>query len=125
MAETTTLGLGRYFTRSGKKAYDQLTWVKRDSEIINPMTGEAVFEQKGVEFPEDWSLNAINIVAQKYFAGTPGEADREDGLKVLIDRIVDTITRAGVQEDYFIDDKEAESFREELKFILLRSRPAS
>ena len=124
MAETTTLGLGRYFTRSGKKAYDQLTWVKRDSEIINPMTGEAVFEQKGVEFPEDWSLNAINIVAQKYFAGTPGEADREDGLKVLIDRIVDTITRAGVQEDYFIDDKEAESFREELKFILATQRAA-
>ncbi|MEZ6330616.1 MAG: vitamin B12-dependent ribonucleotide reductase [Candidatus Saccharimonadales bacterium] len=124
MAETTTLGLWRYFTRSGKKAYDQLTWVKRDSEIINPMTGEAVFEQKGVEFPEDWSLNAINIVAQKYFAGTPGEADREDGLKVLIDRIVDTITRAGVQEDYFIDDKEAESFREELKFILATQRAA-
>jgi len=124
MAETATLGLGRYFTRSGKKAYDQVTWVTRDSEIINPMTGKAVFEQKSVEFPEDWSLNAINIVAQKYFAGTPGEADREGSLKTLIDRIVDTITRAGVQEDYFIDDKEAESFREELKYILATQRAA-
>jgi ribonucleoside-diphosphate reductase alpha chain len=124
MAETATLGLGRYFTRTGKKAYDQISWAKRDSEIINPMTGKAVFEQKGVEFPEDWSLNAVNIVAQKYFAGTPGEADREASLKTLIDRIVDTITRAGVQEDYFIDDKEAESFREELKYILATQRAA-
>ena len=124
MAETATLGLGRYFTRSGKKAYDQVTWVTRDSEISNPMTGKAVFEQKDVEFPEDWSLNAINIVAQKYFAGTPGETDREGSLKTLIDRIVDTITRAGVQEDYFIDDKEAESFREELKYILATQRAA-
>ncbi len=124
MAETATLGLGRYFTRSGKKAYDQVSWVTRDSEIINPMTSKPVFEQKAVEFPEDWSLNAINIVAQKYFAGTPGESDREGSLKTLIDRIVDTITRAGVQEDYFIDDKEAESFREELKYILATQRAA-
>lgn len=124
MANTATLGLGRYFTRSGKKAYDQLTWVKRDSEIVNPMAGKAVFEQKGVEFPDTWSLNAINIVAQKYFAGTPGEADREASLKTLINRIVDTITRAGIQEDYFLDDKEAESFREELKYILATQRAA-
>lgn len=124
MAETATLGLGRYFTRSGKKAYDQVSWATRDSEIINPMTGKPVFEQKAVEFPEDWSLNAINIVAQKYFAGTPGDSDREGSLKTLIDRIVDTITRAGVQEDYFIDDKEAESFREELKYILATQRAA-
>lgn len=124
MAETATLGLGRYFTRAGKKAYEQLPWVMRDAEIINPMTGKAVFAQKDVEFPDDWSLNAVNIVAQKYFAGTPGQADRESSLKTLIDRIVDTITRAGVQEDYFIDDKEAESFREELKYILATQRAA-
>jgi ribonucleoside-diphosphate reductase alpha chain len=124
MAETATLGLRRYFTQTGKKAYDQIKWVKRDSEILNPVTGKYVFQQKDVEFPEDWSLNAINIVAQKYFAGTPGEADREASMKTLIDRIVDTITRAGVQEDYFIDDKEAESFREELKYILATQRAA-
>lgn len=124
MADTATLGLGRYFTRSGKKAYDQLNWVKRDSELKNPMTSEIVFEQKGVEFPENWSLNAINIVAQKYFAGTPGDADREASLKTLIDRIVDTITRAGTEEDYFANEKEAEAFREELKYILATQRAA-
>lgn len=124
MAQTATLGLGRYFTRNGKKAYELLKWVERDSEIVNPMTGEAVFSQKAVEFPEDWSLNAINIVAQKYFAGTPGHPDREASLKTLINRIVDTLTRTGTQEGYFLDDKEAETFREELKYILATQRAA-
>ena len=81
MAQTTALGLERYFTKQNKPAYEQLKWVKRDSIIMNPISKKPVFEQKDVEFPEDWSLNAINIVAQKYFAGTPGAADREDSFK--------------------------------------------
>jgi ribonucleoside-diphosphate reductase alpha chain len=124
MAETAVLGLGRYFTKSNKQAYDQINWVVRDSELKNPMTGEIVFEQKNVEFPENWSLNAINIVAQKYFAGTPGMADREASFKTVIDRIVDTVTRAGLEEDYFVSNKEAEAFKEELKYILATQRAA-
>ncbi len=81
MSQTTSLGVERLFTPKKSKAYDQLKWVKRDSIIKNPMTGKAVFEQKGVEFPDSWSLNAINIVAQKYFTGTPGTRGREKSLK--------------------------------------------
>jgi ribonucleoside-diphosphate reductase alpha chain len=91
---------------------------------MNPVTGKPVFEQKGVEFPEGWSLNAINIVAQKYFTGTPGTAEREDSLKRLIDRVVDTVTRQGLQEGYFESEAEAEDFREELKYILATQRAA-
>ncbi|HXR50060.1 MAG TPA: vitamin B12-dependent ribonucleotide reductase [Verrucomicrobiae bacterium] len=124
MSQATSLGVGRYFTRGDTKAYDQLKWVKRDSLIMNPMTGTPVFEQKGVEFPEDWSLNAINIVAQKYFTGTPGTDERESSLKQLIDRVVDTITREGLQESYFSSEDEAEDFREELKYVLATQRAA-
>lgn len=124
MSQTTSLGIGRYFTRPGTKAYDQLKWVKRDSVIMNPATGKPVFEQKGVDFPTGWSLNAINIVAQKYFTGTPGTDERESSLKQLIDRVVDTITRHGVQEGYFESDAEAEDFREELKYVLATQRAA-
>ena len=124
MAQTTALDMSRFFTRQNKNAYDNIKWTKRDSVIKNPMTDIPVFEQKDVEFPEDWSLNAVNIVAQKYFAGTPGNTDREASLKVLIDRIVDTITRAGQQEDYFTNDKEASNFSEELKYILATQRAA-
>jgi ribonucleoside-diphosphate reductase, adenosylcobalamin-dependent len=98
--------------------------VKQDSVIVNPATGKPVFEQKGVEFPEGWSLNSINIVAQKYFTGTPGTDEREYSLKQLIDRVVDTITRQGQQEGYFETDEEAEDFREELKYVLATQRAA-
>lgn len=123
MSQTSSLGVTRLFTKAGTKAYDQLKWTKRDSIIANPMTGQNVFEQKGVEFPQGWSLNAINIVAQKYFTGTPGAKDRESSLRHLIDRVVDTVTRQGVQEGYF-EPSEAEDFREELKYILATQRAA-
>lgn len=117
MGQTTVLGIRRSFTAPGTKAYDALKWVKRDSVITNPMTGKPVFEQLGVEFPEHWSLNAINIVSQKYFSGTPGTDSRESSLRELVDRVADTITRQGVEEGYFESDEEAENFREELKYI--------
>ena len=124
MAQTTSLGVARLFTPAKSKAYDQLKWSKRDSIIKNPMTDTPVFEQRGVEFPEGWSLNAINIVAQKYFTGTPGTKSRESSLKALIDRVVDTITRQGLQEGYFSGETEAEDFREELKYVLATQRAA-
>ena len=124
MGQTTSLGVERLFTPKKSKAYDQLKWTKRDSVITNPMTGKNVFEQRGIEFPEGWSLNAINIVAQKYFSGTPGTPEREGSLKHLIDRVVDTVTRQGTQEGYFESDVEAEDFREELKYVLATQRAA-
>jgi len=122
MAQITSLGVSRLFTPKKSKAYDQLKWVKRDSILKNPMSDEPVFEQLGVEFPEGWSLNAINIVAQKYFCGTPGSPDRESSLKHLIDRVVDTVARHGLQEGYFENDTEADDFREELKYVLATQR---
>ena len=124
MGQTTSLEVRRFFTKPGQKAYDQLKWVKRDSLIMNPVTKQAVFEQRNVEFPQGWSLNAINIVAQKYFTGTPDTEERESSLRQLIDRVVDTITRHGLQEGYFSSETQAEDFREELKYILATQRAA-
>lgn len=114
----------RLFTEPRSKAYDLLNWVERESFIGNPITGKVVFEQKNLEFPEGWSQNAINIVAQKYFTGTPGTEEREASLKTLINRVVDTIAREGEQKGYFADKEEVETFREELKYILATQRAA-
>lgn len=124
MGQTTILGRRRLFTTPKSKAYDQIKWVKRDSVIMNPMTGKPVFEQLGVDFPDNFSLNAINIVAQKYFSGTPDTPEREDSMRKLVDRVVDTVTRQGLQEGYFEAAEEAEDFREELKYILATQRAA-
>ncbi len=124
MGQTSSLTAGRLFTPPKSKAYDQLTWAKQDSLITNPATGKPVFDQKGVEFPQGWSLNSINIVAQKYFTGTPGSPERESSLKHLIDRVADTVTRQGLQEGYFENEAEAEDYREELKYVLATQRAA-
>ncbi len=124
MGQTTSLSGGRFFTQPKSKAYDQLRWVSQDSIIVNPATQKPVFEQRDVDFPEGWSLNAINIVAQKYFTGTPGTASREASLKTLIDRVVDTVVRQGLQEKYFESEAEAEDYREELKYVLATQRAA-
>ncbi|NBX97391.1 vitamin B12-dependent ribonucleotide reductase, partial [bacterium] len=124
MAQLSGLGIERRFTKNKQLAYDQLTWHKRDSVIMNPMTNKPVFEQRDIEFPEGWSMNAVNIVAQKYFAGTPGTPEREASLKTLINRVADTITRQGLQEGYFDTETEAQDYREELKYILATQRAA-
>lgn len=124
MSHTASLSIERRFTKAGTYGYDNIKWTKRDAIIANPMTGKNVFEQRDVEIPEGWSLNAVNIVAQKYFTGTPGTASREHSLKQLIDRVVDTVARQGMQEGYFENDSEVETFREELKYILATQRAA-
>ncbi|MFM8451532.1 MAG: vitamin B12-dependent ribonucleotide reductase, partial [Acidimicrobiaceae bacterium] len=77
-----------------------------------------------VEFPVSWSLNATNIVAQKYFRGTPGTPERENSMRQVVDRVADTITKWGTECGYFIDQDEADSFCNELKFILITQRAA-
>ncbi len=121
---TAALSLTRHFTDEDARPYDMLTWVKRDSKIVNPGTGKTVFEQKQVEFPDTWSLNAINIVTQKYFYGTPGTDQREKSLRNLVDRVADTITKYGYEQGYFLDETEADVFNDELKYILSTQRAA-
>jgi ribonucleoside-diphosphate reductase alpha chain len=104
--------------------YDQVVWERRDARISNWKDGSVAFEQLDVEFPATWSLNATNIVAQKYFRGTLGTPERESSLRQVIDRVADTITTWGIEGGYFVDADEAESFRNELKFILVTQRAA-
>lgn len=125
MAHTASaLSLARFFTEEGTHPYDQFNWVKRESKIVNPATGKVVFEQQDVEFPDFWSQNAINIVAQKYFYGTPGTPQREKGLKDLVNRVVDTITKYGYDNGYFQSETESKVFSDELKYILVTQRAA-
>ena len=118
------IGIRRHFTSPGVHPYDQVVWEKRDARISNWKDGSVAFEQLGVEFPVTWSLNATNIVAQKYFRGTPGTDERESSLRQVIDRVADTITTWGREGGYFVDDAEADNFRDELKFILVTQRAA-
>lgn len=120
----SALSIARYFTEEGTHPYDRLSWAKRESRIVNPGSGKVVFEQQNVEFPEFWSQNSINIVAQKYFYGTPGTPQREHSLRQLIDRVANTITKHGYDNGYFASEAEADTFNAELKYILATQRAA-
>ena len=122
--DQAVIGIRRHFTTEGTHPYEMMEWERRDARISNWKTGEVAFEQLGVEFPVGWSLNATNIVAQKYFRGTPGTNEREWSLKQVADRVADTITDWGIADGYFVDDAEAEAFRDELKYIIVTQRAA-
>src|ERR1700722_1059513 len=112
------IGIRRYFTDGVTHPYDALVWERRDSRISDYRTGEVAFEQLGVEVPASWSVNATNILAQKYFRGTLGTAERETSLRQVIDRVVDSITAWGIRDGYFADGAEAETFSDELKYLI-------
>ncbi|MSW10918.1 MAG: vitamin B12-dependent ribonucleotide reductase, partial [Actinobacteria bacterium] len=113
------LVMERVYTTEGVHPYDDVTWERRDVVQNNWKTGEVVFEQRGVEFPESWSVNASTIVTTKYFRGAVGTEQREWSLKQLIDRVVLTYTKAGKEHGYFRTDKDAEIFEHELTHMLV------
>ncbi|HEX2026561.1 MAG TPA: LAGLIDADG family homing endonuclease [Nitriliruptorales bacterium] len=118
------LEVSRFFTRDGVHPYDEVEWELRDAVITNWRDGSLSFEQRGVEFPSTWSMNATTIVAQKYFRGQLGTPQRERSVKQMIDRVADTITAWGVEDGYFADQASAEHFGLELKHLLVNQKMA-
>ncbi|MGC8626465.1 MAG: vitamin B12-dependent ribonucleotide reductase [Acidimicrobiales bacterium] len=122
--EQTGAGIRRYFTTPGTDPYQTVTWERRDARITNWVTGAVAFEQLGVEVPSTWSLNATNILAQKYFRGTLGTPEREWSLKQVVDRVVGTIVAWGRKDGYFASEEETEAFEAELKWLIVHQRAA-
>ncbi|MEY3030535.1 MAG: hypothetical protein RL058_898, partial [Actinomycetota bacterium] len=119
-----TIGVKRLFSSPGVNPYDEVVWERRDARITNWKDGSVAFEQLDVEFPVSWSVNATNIVSQKYFRGTLGTPERETSVRQVIDRVVNTITTWGREGGYFADEDEATAFSDELKYILVTQRAA-
>jgi ribonucleoside-diphosphate reductase alpha chain len=117
------LTVPRFFTRAGERPADVIEWDLRTASITNEK-GEIVFEQKNVEVPASWSQTATNIVAQKYFRGTPGTPERERSVRQLVGRVVDSITRWGDEGGYFRTEEDREGFRDELSHLLLHQKMA-
>jgi ribonucleoside-diphosphate reductase alpha chain len=115
----TGLTIERVYTTEGVHPYDEVTWERRDVVQMNWKSGETIFEQKGVEFPDFWSLNASTIVTTKYFRGALGTAAREWSLKQLIDRVVLSYAKAGQDNGYFASLADAQVFEHELTWMLL------
>lgn len=113
------LRIERIHTTPGVHPYDEVVWERRDVVMTNWRDGSINFEQRGVEFPDSWSVNAVNIVTSKYFRGAVGSPERESSLRQLIDRVVLTYRKAGEEHGYFASPADAEIFEHELTYALL------
>ncbi|MFF3114427.1 vitamin B12-dependent ribonucleotide reductase [Kitasatospora sp. NPDC057904] len=113
------LRMERIYTTPGVHPYDEVRWERRDVVMTNWRDGSVNFEQRGVEFPDFWSVNAVNIVTSKYFRGAVGTPQREWSLKQIIDRVVLTYRAAGEKHGYFAAKDDAEIFEHELTHALL------
>src|SRR5437016_1730280 len=114
----------RYFTdrlEKGKTPYDDLKWELRTATIGNDK-GAVIFEQRDVEVPVDWSQTATNIVVSKYFYGKIGSPERENSVRQLIGRVVDTITDWGIEQRYFKTVQDGANFRDELAHLMLSQK---
>ncbi len=119
-AKTNAPGLSitRRYTRPGQDVWKTTEWELRTASIVGS-DGKIVFEQKGVEIPKSWSQLATNVVVSKYFRGQIGTLEREYSVKQLIGRVSDRILGWGKDGGYFATDADADTFHDELRYILL------
>src|SRR5579864_2815339 len=119
----TGLPFQRYFTDGRTSPFDAVEWEKRTALIGNEK-GVTIFRQEGVEVPKNWSQTATNIVTSKYFHGKPGTNERENSVRQLISRVVDTIVRWGQEGGYFATAESRDAFRDDLTHLLVEQKMA-
>ncbi|MBN1155007.1 vitamin B12-dependent ribonucleotide reductase [candidate division KSB1 bacterium] len=117
------LKIAAFFNKDAVHPFHKIQWKNRNASIINDK-GEPVFEQNDVEFPDNWSQTAVNVVSSKYFHGKIGSAEREHSLKQLIDRVTRTISDWGFKDGYFASHDTKEIYYHELTHLLLHQMAA-
>ena len=120
------LKLSRRHTSEGVDPMSEKAGVifeKRDAIIVDAQN-QIIFEQKGVMVPKSWSMLATNIVVNKYFRGKNGTTTRENSVKDLITRVVNTLTKWGEEGGYFASGLDKEVFRYELSYLLVHQKMA-
>lgn len=116
--DTKSISLKRVFTKPEQSPFIVADWEFRSAKITDEK-GNVVFQQDGIQAPTSWSQLATNIVVSKYFRGHPGSSTRETSVAQVITRVVDVITESGIKQDYFNNPGDAETFRDELAFIII------
>jgi ribonucleoside-diphosphate reductase alpha chain len=134
------LAIARRFTNPGSDPLEAITYDKRTSRIVNT-NGSVVFEMKDAEVPAAWSQVATDIVVSKYFrkAGVPqfdtkGNVIKDENGNVVTgpERSVKQVVRRlagcwrwwGEEHGYFATKQDAQTFEDELKYMLVHQMAA-
>ncbi len=110
--------ISRRFTAQGSDPLEKVPFEERVSEIRNP-DGSTVFRQEGIQVPAQWSQVATDILAQKYFrkAGLPGGGGEHDARQVF-ERLAGCWRHWGEENGYFDSSEDAQTFEDELVYML-------
>ncbi len=130
----------RRFTQKGQSPYATIPFATRSSEIRNP-DGSTVFKLDNIQVPSRWSQLAVDILAQKYFRkagipqvdgdgqplydeqGNPVLGGEQDARQVFY-RLAGCWTFWGKSHGFFDSDEDAESFQDELCYMLANQMAA-
>ncbi len=123
LSASSALRFNRFFSKPNVSPYDDVQWERRTA-LITDASGKAIFEQKDVEVPVDWSMTATNIVASKYLHGQMNTPERETGVRQLVARVAETVRDWGLNGGYFSTPEDAAIFHDELVHLLVTQKAA-
>lgn len=113
-----------HFCPEGQDPYTLVQWRLVDVCLREQPSNDIIFEQKDVEVPATWSDRAALIVAQKYFYGKEGTAERETSVRQVVGRVTERIFIWAVEQGYFETKDDARAFVNDLVYLLLTQRGA-
>ncbi|MDR1690010.1 MAG: vitamin B12-dependent ribonucleotide reductase [Clostridiales bacterium] len=114
----------RHFTAelegTNLSVYELFQWKKADVLLKNYSTGEVITEMKNLEFPEDYSQSACDIIASKYFRkqGVPNDRGYEYSMKQVAHRMAGFWTQA-MFEEVLLNEEQKQIVYDELVYMLL------
>ncbi|MEQ1849693.1 MAG: vitamin B12-dependent ribonucleotide reductase [Candidatus Peribacteraceae bacterium] len=134
------LTIARLFTTPGTDPLEQVQYERRVSRIVNT-NGSVVFEMKDAEIPKAWSQVATDIMVSKYFrkAGVPQYDEKgnvmkdkdgsiltgpERSAKQVMKRLAGCWRHWGETHGYFATTQDAQTFEDELKYMLIHQMAA-
>ena len=118
------LKVERKFTRPNSDPLNEVEYEIRSSKITEP-NGKIVFEMDNIEAPKSWSQLSVDIAASKYFKRSQvPEVGRERSVKNMVSRVSMTIKQFGEENDYFYTEEDAQTFEDELNYMLINQMGA-
>ena len=132
----TGLGFRRYNSHEGENPIDSAgTFETRHLTLTDYKTHEVIFDMSDAEIPASWSDNDAAIVMSKYAYIPKGEDEqeklmaaigqpKENSVTHIWERVAGYITEQGNELGYFASGSDAETYREELLWLMANRKGA-
>ncbi|HHX59162.1 MAG TPA: vitamin B12-dependent ribonucleotide reductase [Epulopiscium sp.] len=113
----------RFYTKGIRKSqtvFDLFRWKYVDVKLLNYSDGSIILDMKNLEFPENFSQSACDIIASKYLrkGGIPNEFGYENSFKQLVHRMVSFWVDAALDEK-LINIAQKDIVYDELAYMMI------